>query len=556
MRQTSLDRFFRMGPTDSTATVTRPVPGSTDHTSDERCSTPKIAATEAGIVVRTEADRGVTRNAVEWKVPAIDSPMTLTDGPLNSFALSTGLPVGQSLKYSEGHVVLRVRQLGRVLTVELDGGRAQRGLIIATKADTEIKRISWCKWKVRSQSADTRSLWYEVVKAGTGFRCNCPDALKHPAEECKHASAVRFSESIRDAVQRDFQKRATEANPLPSLPSCRACGGRDFVQNGVRRCLRGTVQRFKCKGCGRRFVVDDGFARLKCRPDVVSAVFDLHASGAHLRGIQRHMKQHWRGADGKPVSLSLGTVTNWVHRIGRSLDGYYQEMVKSGAIKAGPTWHADEVEESGKKRASEVGKARQKRRVWTWNWMDSETKLWLCSALSTERDLEAGRASVRKAVESGGRRPAAATTDGAFQYGEALRKEIGSQRNPVVHFVCPPIQKQRVDLHPGNNIAEALNSRQRDMTRDFRGLVKGAGPTGHLASAQELMDGIRAHRNLVWPSLALPDGQTPAEAAGLVTPEIPGYNRLVSMIAVSHRSREEMDRRNGPCPASEQNEEI
>jgi len=426
--------------------------------------------------------------------------------------------------------------------MELSNGREQRGLIIATKADTEIKRTSWCKWRVRSQNEETRGTWYGVVKAGTGFRCDCPDAIKHPTEECKHASAVRFSEGIRDAVRRDFERRATDGVPLPTLPPCRACGGTDFIQKGVRKCLRGIVQRFKCKGCGRRFTVDDGFARLKCRPQVVSAVFDLHASGMHYRGIQRHMKEHWQGGDGQGVSLSLGTVKNWVHRVGGKLDGYYREQVRAGAIKAGPAWHADEVEESGRKRAAEVGKARQKRRVWTWNWLDPKTKLWLCSALSAERDLPAGRVSVRKAVEAGGRRPEAITTDGAFQYGDAIRKEIGSLSDPVMHFICPPIQKMRIDLHPGNNCAEALNSRQRDMTRDFRGLVKGAGPTGWIESAQELMNGIRAHRNLIQSSLALPGGTTPAEAAGLTVPQIPGYNRLISMVAANHRHQEGVSR--------------
>lgn len=150
--------------------------------------------------------------------------------------------------------------------------------------------------------------------------------------------------------------------------------------------------------------------------------------------------------------------------------------------------------------------------------MDSKTKLWLCAALSTERDLAAGRRSVRKAIESGGRLPSAATTDGAFQYGEAIRKEVGRTDERLTHFICPPIQRQRVDCHPGNNFAEGLNSRQRDMTRDFRGLVKGAGPRGHIESAQQLIDGIRAHRNLIQPSLALPGGETPAEAADLVPP--------------------------------------
>ena len=503
-------------------------------------------------MTRTEGDPRRIRLIGDLKVPGIDSPLTLIGGRLDNYSLSVGLPIGVPVKYIREYS-LHVGYRRSVVTVQLVSERAQRGLLIATKADTEIKRVSWCRWKVRSQCDTTRDVWYEVVNAGTGFRCNCPDATKHPAEECKHGSAVRFSEGIREAVRRDFANRSSEAAPLPSLPPCRACGGTDFIQKGVRRCLRGTVQRFKCKACGRRFTVDDGFARLKCRPQVVAAVFDLHASGMHYRGIQRHMREHWRGADGGGVSISLGTVKNWVHRVGGKLDRYYREAVERGAVRAGPAWHADEVEESGKKRAVEVGEARRKRRVWTWNWMDSKTKLWLCSALSTERDLAAGRRSVHKAVESGGRRPSAITTDGAFQYGDAIRKEIGSLRNPVVHFVCPPIQKMRVDLHPGNNIAEALNSRQRDITRDFRGLVKGAGTTGQIESAQELMDGIRAHRNLIWPSLALPGGQTPAEAAGLIPPEIPGYNRLVSMVAASHRHQEELVR-NGMGPASEREE--
>jgi transposase-like protein len=293
----------------SADTNTRPVPGSTVHSNDERCSAPSNAATAAGIVVRSDADRGVTRKAVEWKVPDIDSPITFTDGRLFTVALTTGLPIGQFLKYHR-RIGLTVGQRGGALTMEVDGGRAQRGLIIATKADVEIKTFSWCSWIVRSQNPETRNHWYRVVRAGTHFKCECPDATNHPDDECKHASAVRFAERIRAAVRRDFEKRATESGSAPSLPPCRSCGGTTFIQKGIRQCLRGTVQRFKCKGCGRRFTLDDGFARLKCRPEIVSAVFDLHASGMHYRGIRRHMREHWKGADGEGVSISIGTVTN------------------------------------------------------------------------------------------------------------------------------------------------------------------------------------------------------------------------------------------------------
>lgn len=545
-RQSRLEDFLPLPSGTDVSTDTTTLPSSTVHAKGDKCSTPSSAATAAGIVVRTEDERGVTRKAVEWKTLGTDSPITLTDGPVHNYALLTGLPIGQPFIYSRD-IALAVGQHGRVVAVELTNGRQQRGLIIATKADTEIKRVSWCKWRVHSQSEGSADRWYMVVKAGPGFRCDCPDGVAHPADECKHASAVRFSERIRDAVRRDFQRRAGGEEPVPILPPCRRCGGTEFIQKGVRRCLRGAVQRFKCKKCGRRFTVDDGFARLKCRPQVVSAVFDLHASGMHYRGIQRHMREHWKGTDGEGVSLSIGTVNNWVHRIGGCLDAYYREAVRSGQIRAGGAWHADEVEESGRKHAREVGKARQKRRVWTWNWMDPKTKLWLCSALSTERDQAAGRRSVRAAVEAAGRRPTAITTDGAFLYGEAIQKVVGSRTDPAVHFVCPPIQKMRIDLHPGNNVAEALNSRQRDITRDFRGLVKGAGPTGFMESAQGLLDGIRAHRNLVQPSLALPDGLTPAEAAGLVLPVVSGYGRIASMIAMVHRRQEEVERAAGPA---------
>lgn len=69
-------------------------------------------------------------------------------------------------------------------------------------------------------------------------------------------------------------------------------------------------------------------------------------------------------------------------------------------------------------------------------------------------------------------------------------------------------------------------------------------------SAQELLDGIRWHRSLIQPSLALDGSLTPAEAAGLTVPEIPGYNRLISMVAASHRYQEAVAR-GGVGPASE-----
>lgn len=62
---------------------------------------------------------------------------------------------------------------------------------------------------------------------------------------------------------------------ISETSNCRFCGSVNNIKWGYRKNQNIKTPRFKCKDCGQTFVVDEGFAKMRFDPKVISLALDL-----------------------------------------------------------------------------------------------------------------------------------------------------------------------------------------------------------------------------------------------------------------------------------------
>ena len=72
--------------------------------------------------------------------------------------------------------------------------------------------------------------------------------------------------------------------------SCQTCKSKNVVKRGFRTTEnRGKIQRYYCRDCKKRFVVDDGFFRMRNNPQKITQSIDLFYKGVSTRKVQEHL---------------------------------------------------------------------------------------------------------------------------------------------------------------------------------------------------------------------------------------------------------------------------
>jgi len=460
------------------------------------------------MVARTDEDPFTVRNTLDVNVAGSVPPVTLIGGRLNDFALDVGLPIRQTFMFPASNTIRQTvgQYMGRNLIV-LNTPRAQRSLQLLTSSDDAVTRVSKREFRVRRLSGRG---YYTVRSEGWGWRwvCDCLDFKKN-SQVCVHAWAVELALRIRKEAQHAPQIVAG-ADALPTVPGCPNGGDHIAVRDGIRACRKGIVQRFRCKTCRKRFIIDHGFSRIHSESRVVVAAVDLWAKKVSFREIA----DHFRGVYMIPVTKS--TIERWVKKMRRRLASYADAC---GPL-VGDIWHADET------MINVDGHLR-----YVWNVLDHRTRYWLASPVSEGRTVSDARVPLRDAKLVAGLMPRALVTDGYPPYREAVHKELYSNKDFTIHLVIPPIRKvvnnSLLDLHPGNNIMERLQGIQKGLTKVMRGF-------NDLASAQDQIDGYRGYYNLVRPHRGL-GGMTPAECAGISIPVLANEGRLMAVLVSAYR---------------------
>lgn len=369
----------------------------------------------------------------------------------------------------------------KILAVTLESPRELRGLEILSKGD-QIHRIDADTYRVKSQNGNGS---YLVVRKRKEWTCECPDH-EHRKTVCKHIWAVYFSLNLRHRVVSTVQP-TVETKKLRGCPSC---GSYEAVKIGVRHNLHGDVQRYLCKDCGRKFILNEGFEKIKATPKAITIALDLYFKGVSQRKIVEHLKMF------EGVKVTQPCVLKWIRK--------YIELMKSYLDKFTPQlggmWHSDEMMVNVRKTEPIDGENYS----WAWNLLDHETRFLIASEITKHRNIEDARKVLRKAKDVAKEQaPDFLVTDRLQAYKQAITTEFYTQTKPRTEHVKLKNLKEGTN----NNIVERLHGTVRERTKVMRGL-------DHDESAERMLEANRIYYNYLRPHQAL-QGKTPAEKAGI-----------------------------------------
>jgi len=97
---------------------------------------------------------------------------------------------------------------------------------------------------------------------------------------------------------------------------CPKCRSKNLIKRGKRKTKVSIKQRYMCSDCGKRFVKDDGFKRMRHKPEIISRAIHMHQDGLSLFQVQYHLWQH----DG--IKVSRWAIAKWEKK--------YSLFLKSG----------------------------------------------------------------------------------------------------------------------------------------------------------------------------------------------------------------------------------
>ena len=88
--------------------------------------------------------------------------------------------------------------------------------------------------------------------------------------------------------------------------NCDYCKSSNVVKKGFRHNASGKKQKWFCHECEQWFVVDDGFKRMRTKPEFIVRALHEYADSASLAKVKEHLKQH----DG--VKITRWAIRQWV----------------------------------------------------------------------------------------------------------------------------------------------------------------------------------------------------------------------------------------------------
>ena len=358
------------------------------------------------------------------------------------------------------------------------------------KLGNQVKRLDDQTYQVTSQAGNGL---YSVVRRGRGWRCSCPDHIFREVK-CKHIWAVEFSNALRVEVSNQVTIK-----PL-NLTTCPYCEASLIVRHGLRHMKNGiTIQRYTCKACGKRFVRNLGFERLKATPQIVTSALQLYFTGESLRNTKKFLKL-------QGVEVSHQTIYNWIAK--------YTELMRKYLDRITPqvsgTWRADELYVKIK------GDMKYLFAI-----MDDQTRFLIAQEVADSKERHDAQHLFQMAKEVAEIKPKILITDGLRSYHNAWLKEFRTNR---LEESTTHIRHITLAGTHHNNKMERLNGEIRDREKVFRGLKKSDTP---------ILAGYQIYHNYVRPHEAL-GGKTPADMAGI---KVEGENKWITLI----QNAKEMD---------------
>jgi len=262
----------------------------------------------------------------------------------------------------------------------------------------------------------------------------------------------------------------------------------NLIKRGVRKTQAGDKQRFSCKGCKKRFVLEP-IKYIKGNTKLVCLAMDCYYKGLSYRDIADQFNQFYG------IKLHHETIRRWVLRFSKSMDKY----AKTLQPKTCGVWNADEtlvLTIRGKEKNNPNGNF-----DYVWNVLDNKTKFLLASVNSGRgRSKKDAQNVFTEAYKQNVKMPNQIITDKLASYQDGVRKTFrnwGRERK-VKHT---SIVGRRKEVN--NNAVENLHTHQKEFQKVRRGIKE----------VQTYSDGFRTYHNFI--RKMVKDKQTPADRCGI-----------------------------------------
>lgn len=122
---------------------------------------------------------------------------------------------------------------------------------------------------------------------------------------------------------------------MTNQSTCRFCNSTNIIKRGLRKTQnRGLIQRYSCNDCHKRFVVDDGFFKMKNSPEKITQSLHLYYSGVSLRKTQEHLGVFF------PHNASYVSILKWIRKYSERVTNFTDKL----NLKVGEELMSDEVE--------------------------------------------------------------------------------------------------------------------------------------------------------------------------------------------------------------------
>jgi len=233
-----------------------------------------------------------------------------------------------------------------------------------------------------------------------------------------------------------------------TITRCKYCNSPNIVKFGIYK----GIQRYFCKDCKRKFVLDT-LPKMKTPMSWIADAMDSYYRGFPLDSIQGHMNQVY----GK--YFSEAGIYKWIIRFTK------EAIMKAKGFRpiVGDVWIADET-------GLNVGG----RNIWFWDIIDTNSRYLLASHLSRSRTTEDAQILVEKAIARAGKTPTVIITDKLQAYIDGIDLASGGGSR---HIRSKPFTD--VD---STNFIERFHGTLKERTNVIRNF-------GNLTTARLLTDG-------------------------------------------------------------------
>lgn len=260
---------------------------------------------------------------------------------------------------------------------------------------------------------------------------------------------------------------------------CPKCKSEHIKRDGKRKTEnRGFIQRYKCKDCSHRFILDDGFKRMRNHPKKITCALDLFYRGISTRKVQEHFRAFY------PHNSSHKSIYKWVVKYSKVISKFTDSL----KLRVGQEIQLDEMEYSRRKYPNKKGVDKN----WFIDCIDTRTRFMVSSEFVRGREQEEIKQVLKRAKDKTEEQVKVITTDGLLAYPYAIQKTFtlidksNTQKFGVRH--------NQVNASKGegfNIMIERLHNNIRQRTKTFRGFH------GSIDSANAIMKGWEIYYNFI-----------------------------------------------------------